>query len=226
MRVAPGFLLAVTIAAIGGAPAARAQEVAYVVSYVEAAASSKDAAAAALRQLAALGRQAEGNVRFEVLQNTWRPQHFAVVEAWKDQGARKAHEGSPRVKQVRDELRVLLTSPPDERPHVGHAVGQARPVPADAVFVVTHVDFIPPKKDEGIAALKALVDVSRGESGNVRFDVLQQSGRPNHLTLVEVWTDLKALEAHEEADRTRKIREGLLPSIGSPYDERIYVLMK
>ncbi len=182
------------MAVIVGAPAAQAQEGAYVVSYLEAAASSKDAAAAALRQLAALGRQAEGNVRFEVLQNTWRLQHFAVVEAWKNQGRREAHEGSPEVKQVRDKLRPLLTSPPDERPHGELAVGPARPVPAGSIFAVTHVNFIPPKKDEGTAALEALVDVSRGESGNVRFDVLQQSGRPNHLTLLEVWTNLKALE--------------------------------
>lgn len=226
MRVAPGFLLAVTVAAIGGTPAGRAQEAAYVVRYVEAAAASKDAAAEALRQLAALGRQAEGHGRFEVLQNTGRPQHFAVVEVWKGQGAREAHEANPGVRQVRDRLQPLLTSPPDERTHAGLAVGPARRVPAGAIFAVTHVDFIPPRKDEGIAALKTLADASRDEGGNVRFDVLQQAGRSNHLTLVEVWTDLKALEAHEHAAHTRKFREIVLPMIGSPYDERIYVLLK
>jgi hypothetical protein len=47
-----------------------------------------------------------------------------------------------------------------------------------AVYAVTHVDFIPPKKEEGIAATKALSGPSAKDPGNRRYDVLQQSSRP------------------------------------------------
>jgi quinol monooxygenase YgiN len=91
-----------------------------------------------------------------------------------------------------------------------------------AIYAVTHVDFIPPKKDEGIAALKELVAPSRQDAGNVRFDVLQQTSRQNHLTVVEIWRDLAALDGHAVAAHTKKFRDQLLPMSGSLFDERLY----
>jgi quinol monooxygenase YgiN len=52
--------------------------------------------------------------------------------------------------------------------------------------------------------------------------VLQQTSRPNHLTLVEAWRGRAALEAHEAAAHTRKFRDALLPMSGSLYDQRLY----
>ena len=63
---------------------------------------------------------------------------------------------------------------------------------------------------------------SAQDAGILRYDVLQQSSRPNHLTLVEVWRGMAALEKHEVAAHTRKFREGLLPMSGSLYDQRLY----
>jgi quinol monooxygenase YgiN len=92
----------------------------------------------------------------------------------------------------------------------------------DAVYVVTHVDVIPPKKDEAIALLQVLADVSRKEGSNLRYDVLQQNSRPNHFTLAEVWKDQSALESHELAAHVTKFRELLLSMSGSLFDQRLY----
>ena len=43
------------------------------------------------------------------------------------------------------------------------------------IFVVTHVDVPPPRKDECVALLKALVEASRNEAGVGRFEVYQQA---------------------------------------------------
>jgi quinol monooxygenase YgiN len=91
-----------------------------------------------------------------------------------------------------------------------------------AVYAVTHVDIIPPKKDDGIAALQQLAGPSRADAGNLRFEVLQQNSRPNHFTLVEIWKDHAALEGHEMAVHTTTFRELLLPMSGSLYDQRLY----
>ena len=120
---------------------------------------------------------------------------------------------------------VLLIAGWDERPHGGLDVGQADAAAGakDAtVFTVTHVDFIPPKKDDGIAALKATADPSRQESGNLRYDILQQTSRPNHLTLVEAWRDQRALEAHEAAAHTARFRDISTPMSGALFDQRLY----
>lgn len=93
---------------------------------------------------------------------------------------------------------------------------------AQTVFVVTHVDFIPLKKDERIAELRSIADSTRRESGNLRFDTLLQSSRQNHLTLVETWRDEKALEAHKVASYTAKFRTISTPMSGGLFDQRRY----
>src|SRR5207249_1862741 len=98
---------------------------------------------------------------------------------------------------------------------------QAGPA-GDAVYVVTHVDVIPPRKDDGLAAVKQLGEESRRGEGNARFEVLQQTNRPNHFTVVEIWKDAKALETHSMAEVTRQFRDKLGPMSGALYDERMF----
>jgi quinol monooxygenase YgiN len=222
-----GLPAALTLAlACLAAPAAWAQAPVYRVVYMEAA-GAKVAAANALRRLAALGRR-DGALEFEVLQSRERPGHFALIEAWKDERALQAYAADREVRRTRASLSPLLTGPWDERPLAGVAVDAARPAgpAATAVVVVTHVDVMPEAMDPEIAALKALRTASRLEPGNLRFDVLQQTNKTNHFTLVETWTDPKALDAYEQAAATRKFRETMLPVGGSPYDERLYSPLK
>jgi quinol monooxygenase YgiN len=42
------------------------------------------------------------------------------------------------------------------------------------------------------------------------------------MTLVEIWTDPRAFEAHIVAAHMKKFRDELLPMSGSLYDERLY----
>jgi (4S)-4-hydroxy-5-phosphonooxypentane-2,3-dione isomerase len=160
-----------------------------------------------------------------VFQRRERPNHFAIVETWKDAAARDANLAAAHTKTFREAIQPLLIAGWDERPHVGLDVGPANAAAGAkgaTVFAVTHVDFIPPQKDNGIAALKAIADPSRQEPGNLRYDILQQANRPNHLTLVEAWRDHKALEAHEVATHTAKFRDVSTPMSGALFDQRLY----
>jgi len=194
----------------------------YVVSYVEVVPTATDQALALLKPFAEAARKEDGSVRFEVLQRTAPTHHFAILEAWKDAKAQEAHAAAAATKAMREKLQPLLASPYDERPHVALAVGPAQAAGAGAIFAVTHVDCIPPKKDDGIALLKALSEPSRKENGNSRFDVLQQASRANHFTIVETWGDGKGVENHVMAAHTKQFRAGLHPISGALYDERLY----
>jgi quinol monooxygenase YgiN len=219
---------------------ALAQEgTAYVVAYVEVAPASAAESVALLRQLRDASRKEDGVERFEILQRTSHPNHFAVIETWKDVKAAEAHGAAPHTRQFREKLMPLMSAPYDERPHTGLAIGSGSPVSmmlatatatlmtgGTGIFAVTHVDIIPPKKDDGIAALKALADPSRKEDGNVRYEAWQQNSRPNHFTLVEVWQNEKALHAHWIAPHMKSFRDQLLPMSGSLYDERLYRLIE
>ena len=75
---------------------------------------------------------------------------------------------------------------------------------------------------EAAALLRQSQEASRKAEGHVRLEVMQQSGRPDHFALVEIWQDQQALEAHAMAAPTRQFREQFQPLTGSLYDERLY----
>jgi quinol monooxygenase YgiN len=88
--------------------------------------------------------------------------------------------------------------------------------------VVTHVDVVPPRKDDAVGLLKTLGDASRKDDGNLRYEVVQQTNRPNHFTVIEIWKSRKAFDAHNAAAHVREFRDRLQPMSGSLYDERLY----
>jgi quinol monooxygenase YgiN len=163
------------------------------------------------------------------LQETARPSRFAMVEVWRDKPALEAHAAA--VGGLRDKLQPLFTSPLDIRTNSGLAVAGpavgAEPGAGNAVvYVLTHVDVFPAGKDQTIELLEQLAEASRKENGNLRFDVLQQEGRANHLPLVEAWHDAAAQRAHAMAEHTRAFRAKLVPLQGALYDERLYTLVR
>ena len=195
----------------------------FVVSYVDVLPPSMSDAAALLRQYREVSHMDAGQRRLEVLQQRGRPGHFAIVEQWQDQQAFEAHATAAHTRHVRERLRPLCASPYEERLHHGYALGATLTLsPTGATYVVTHADAVPPAKDDALALLQQLAEVSRTESGNVRFEVLQQSNRPNHLTVMEIWRDQEALDTHVMAAHTRHFREQFQPLSGSLYDERLY----
>jgi quinol monooxygenase YgiN len=85
-----------------------------VVSHVDTAGNQADAPAV-LRRLAEMSRKEKGNIRFDVLQNAKRPNHFTVLETWQSQDALDAHAIAAHTREYRDTIQVVLGSPLDER---------------------------------------------------------------------------------------------------------------
>jgi quinol monooxygenase YgiN len=195
----------------------------HAVTYVEVMPTARAEAVASLKRYREAVRKEDGNLRCEVVSRIGQPHQLVVLEVWNDQKAFEAHRGATPAGQLREKIQALRNAPIDERVHVGASVGPFSPGPAgDAVYVVTHVDVIPPRKDDGHAALKQLGTDSRGAPGNLRFEVVQQTNRPNHFTVVEIWKDAKAVEAHSMAEAMRQFRDKLGPMSGALYDERLF----
>ena len=229
MRHTLYLLLILLIAPLGLMQSAYAADgdVAYVVSYFEAMPPAKDKAAGMLRQLAKESRKESGNYRFEILQRIGQPDEFVILETWRNKDAQAAHGAAAHTRQFRDKLQPLLRGPYDERPHTALAVGNmgaeaTGAARTAAIFAVTHVDVIPKGKDVGVALVTQLAASGRGDKGNVRFEALTQDSRTNHMTVVEIWADRKALEGHGMTAHKKEIREKLQPLSGSLYDERLY----
>jgi quinol monooxygenase YgiN len=210
-----------------GAPGPKDASV-YAVTYIEVAPAARDRAAGLLRQLADAARGDEGNTRFDILQRVLSSNHFAIVSIWKEQSAYERHAATAHSKEFREKIKPHLISAIDDRLHSGLAVSASSStdkLTPEAVYVVTHVDVPPPRKDECVQLLDALVADSRKEAGAQRFEVFQQSSRPNHFSVVEVWRSQAAYDAHITSAHTRHFREQLTPMSGALYDERLYRLI-
>jgi quinol monooxygenase YgiN len=193
-----------------------------VVSYIEVAPGAEVKALAALKALKAASAKEAGFVSLIVLQRTTHPNHFVLLETWKDNAAREAHLEQPHVKTARSALKAFGAAPYDERPHKDLATGQSKPAGGGAIYAVTHVDFVPAFREQGEAMLQTLAAEGRKMAGNERFDVLTQASRPNHMTIISVWNNQDAWKRSTAANPTREFREALLPKSGSLYDERLY----
>jgi quinol monooxygenase YgiN len=192
----------------------------YAVAYVEAMASSSPKAIALLKQYREASAKHDGLVSIESFEQIGRPGHFAVFEVWRDQKAFDARDGSA-LKQLRDALQPIRVSDYDQRPYKTISLDDRRGrLQASQVVVIAHVDVAP--NPQVAVMLKDLAETSRKEAGSVRMDVVQHTMRANHFTLVEVWRDQKALDAHVAAPHTRQYRDTLQPMTGSPLDERVY----
>jgi len=194
----------------------------YAVSYVEVAAAAKDTAAAAIKQWSEAARKEPGAVRIEVLQGIYRPNQFVVAAIWKDQKALDDATASDLTKGIREKLRPSALAPSDNRVHKGFALTATQAPPPGAIFVVTHVDVPPPSREACEALLKQLAEASQKEAGVVRFDVYQQTNRPNHFTVLEIWKDQAAADAHAVEAHTKEFRQKLGSMLGALYDDRFF----
>ncbi len=196
----------------------------YSVTYIEVMPTSTADGITLLRRYREATHQENGNVRCEVVQRIGQPNQFVILAVWKDQKVFEAHGQSAGLRDMREKIAAIRNAPIDERVHTGLSVGPSDSKAArGAIYVVTHVDVIPPRKDDGVAAVKRLADDSRMADGNLRFEAVQQTNRPNHFTVVEVWQTAKAVEAHSMAATTRQFRDKLAPATGALYDERMYL---
>jgi quinol monooxygenase YgiN len=191
----------------------------FSVVYVEVLPSSRTAALTAIKQYRDASRKGDGFVRLDCFEQVGRPGHFALFEAWRDDQAFNA--SGPARMAFADSLQPIRVSGFDQRPYKPLSVGKS-PTASDngSIVVVTHVDTAPSPQVADL--LKELADASRTDEGNLRFDVVQHTMRANHFTVVEVWRNEKALEAHAAAAHTKRYRNDLQPLTGSPLDERVY----
>jgi quinol monooxygenase YgiN len=195
----------------------------YIVTYVEVMPSQVSEGLKLVRQFRDATRKESGNLRAEALQRAGQLHQFVLLEAWKDPAALEAHAKAAGTAQFRDKIKAIQNAPIDERVHFPLSVG---PLSAKgggaAVAAVTHVDVIPPQRENGTAITKQLADDGRKDDGNLRFEAVTQTNRQNHFTVIELWRDRKAADAHSMAAHTRAYREKLAPASGALYDERFY----
>ena len=218
------LIAAIAAAAIAGARAQVAgTEAPRVITYIEVMPASADTAIGILRRGAAAGRKEAGNLRYEILQQAERRGALAILEAWSDPKALAAHDDGAAAKVLRGELNPIRIGYYDQRLETAIDIDTAAgETGKDSIYVATHVDVTGQFKDDAIVMMKKLAAESRKQAGSERFELWQQNNRLNHFTMVEVWKDQGALDAHNASAPARAFREQLGHMMGALYDDRRY----
>jgi quinol monooxygenase YgiN len=87
-----------------------------VVTHVDVPPQSKEQAQVLLTHVAEASRNDEGNLRYDVFQESpSRTNHFTVFAVWKDRKAFDSHETKTHSKQFREAIAPMLGAPYDER---------------------------------------------------------------------------------------------------------------
>ena len=111
-------LILILIGVCSPAGAQDTDERLYVVTHVDVLGQTGAAEAATiLHQFAIDSRNDRGSVRFEVLRDPDRLNHFTIVEVWQTRQDFESHLAAGHAKAFREKLQPMLGSPFDERLH-------------------------------------------------------------------------------------------------------------
>lgn len=82
----------------------------------------------------------------------------------------------------------------------------------------TELDFV-------IKGLKPAVNATRNESGNISYEVFQDTEDPTHLTFVEEWQSKEVLDKHMETPHFNQLIEDVTKSQAQEPVIKIYTLL-
>jgi quinol monooxygenase YgiN len=206
------FMMMIGSLGYGGVALAQdATQPTYVVTYVEIVPSLASEARQLILAHSADAAKASGAVKIDALERVGYSSHFALIEQWQSSSAKQAYGATDAAMKFRAALGPLQSAAYDERIQAPLAVGPSSLGSADPLVIMTHVAF---------------VEQGRGAAGNRRFDVLVQTSRKNHMTIIENWDAPADKTSWISTAVARSFREDLQPTSGSLYDERAYRLLR
>jgi quinol monooxygenase YgiN len=205
----------------------------YAVTYIDISTDWVAQAVGLLKQYRDEARKEPGNLEFLVLEETDRPNRFAIIEGWKDNAAFNAHAKGANASKLDFILEAIRNAPTDRHMVHDFASAPSRPAANNALYMVEHVDFLggdPSIAEAAQPLMKTLAAATQKEPGALRYDVLQQPPpRVNHYEVIGVWTDMKAFDAHEAAPHTRQFRAATTlpasPGRANLMDQRLYKVL-
>jgi quinol monooxygenase YgiN len=222
VAVSTGLLL-IAMAVASGAQGQNSGGAVYAVTYLDVAANSVTQGVTLLTKYRELSSHEAGNLEFTVLQETIRPNRFVIFEGWKDQAAFDAHSKGAPASEFQEALTPIRNSPAYQMMMYTFATAPQRAQPArGAIYMVEHMDFMPTFATTAAPWVKALAENSQKEESVIRYDAYHWGD--HHYTIMAVWPDSKAFDAHEAAAYTRQFRAAAAVPGGriDLYEERLY----
>ncbi len=92
--------------------------------------------------------------------------------------------------------------------------------------VVAHLRAKPDKIEETKDALMSMIEPTRGETGCIVYELMQNDDDPTDFTFVEEWSGAEALDEHLQTDHIQGVVARAGELFEAPPDIRRYTLIK
>ncbi|MBV6716585.1 putative quinol monooxygenase [Paenibacillus chitinolyticus] len=91
-------------------------------------------------------------------------------------------------------------------------------------MIIIHAAMrLQPGKDEAfLKEILPLVEASRGESGNVSYDLYKHAEKEHAYTMVEVWKDQQAVASHNSSAPFKAFTGKASEFLAAPLDVKVY----
>jgi quinol monooxygenase YgiN len=219
-------LIGSILIAMAVGPGAQAQTrggAVYAATYIDVGINSVAQGVALLKRYRDASQAEPGNVEFAILQETTRPNRFVMFEGWKDQGAEDVHFNGHATLEFENSLAPIRNSPLFRMADYHEFSTNIMQGKANhgAIYVVEHLDINSAVANSAAFLVKAFTETSRKEAGIIRYDTYLSGD--HHYTIMGVWRDSKAYNAHERSTYARQFRAATaMPMQFNLYDPRFY----
>jgi len=199
----------------------------YLMTYVEVVPSANARAIAAMKEYRDAARKEPGAMYADIYQEQGQSHRFVLSEIWENRGAAATHAHAAATATLLEKLQPIELGPVDIRIHQAHSVTPPKASSANDIVVISHIDVAGGNTQNLINAMAPLSEASRKDNGMVRYEILDEvPAHANHFRSFEEWSSLAAFEAHNRAPHVQAYRRTVLQWLGTPYDQRLYRLVK
>ena len=78
------------------------------------------------------------------------------------------------------------------------------------------------QENEFLKEVQSLVEASRAEEGNISYDLLKDSEKAGSYTMVELWKDMDAVQAHNQAEHFTNFMTKAPQFMAAPADVKLF----
>jgi len=78
------------------------------------------------------------------------------------------------------------------------------------------------QENEFLKEVQSLVEASRAEEGNISYDLLKDSEKAGSYTMVELWKDMDAVQAHNQAEHFTTFMTKAPQFMAAPADVKLF----
>ncbi|QWC23374.1 antibiotic biosynthesis monooxygenase [Bacillus haikouensis] len=90
------------------------------------------------------------------------------------------------------------------------------------IIIHAHFQINPEKEAAFLEEMQALVAASRNEDGNVSYDLMKATDADHTYTMVEIWKDQAAVEAHNTSSHFTSFAGRAPEYMAAPIDVQVY----